>query len=332
MKDIWLKTGCYLTGYNYDIIKNSSEASSKAVKKYLSAILVVSILWGFIGFTFSRRYFHLGITGSSIVALVMVIIVIQIERQIILSMGKNWLVPVFRTIIGIVMAVIGSVIIDQIIFKDDVEKAKISNIQSEVNRILPVKTSELDFQIAQIDSAIILKEAERTAIIDEITKKPFIKSTSSEVKHFQMQRNGQNGEKVDTLVKRTEFTLTDVQNPKADLLPGITDQINQLRKQKTDKENSKINIRQELETELKTKTGFLDELKVLFSILFSSKIALFVWCMFFLFFLSIEVLVLVNKFGDEKNDYDRVIAHQRDTRIKMIDEISERKSSNKPLP
>ena len=84
----------------------------------------------------------------------MIIIVIQIERQIILSVGKNNLVPVFRTLIGIVMAVIGSVIIDQIIFREDVEKAKISNIQTEVNNILPVKTRELDLQIRQIDSAI----------------------------------------------------------------------------------------------------------------------------------------------------------------------------------
>src|SRR5512133_2341877 len=196
MKDMWLKLGCYITGYNYTIIKNSSEASAKTVKKYLSAILIVSILWGFIGYSFAQRYLHTGIAGSSLVSVIMVIIVIQIERQIILSVGRNYLVPVFRTLIGIVMAVIGSVIIDQIIFREDVEKEKISNLQAEVNNILPVKTRELDFQIRQIDSAITLKESERASIIEEITKKPFIKSTSSEIKHFQMQRNGRNGEKV----------------------------------------------------------------------------------------------------------------------------------------
>lgn len=323
MKDLWLRTGCYITGYNYTIIKNSSEASAKTVKKYLSAILIVSILWGFIGFSFAQRYLHTGIAGSFLVSLIMVIIVIQIERQIILSVGRNYLVPVFRTLIGIVMAVIGSVIIDQIIFREDVEKEKISNLQAQVNNILPVKTKELDFQIRQIDSAIMQKEAERAAIIDEITKKPFIKSTSSEIKHFQMQRNGRNGEKVDTLVKRTDLALNDVVNPKAALLPNIADQVNLLREQKAVKENSKINIRQELETEMGSKTGFLDELKVLFSILLSSGIALIVWIMFFLFFMSIEVLVLVNKFGEEKTDYDSIIYHQKDVRMKMLSKLSE---------
>jgi len=323
MKDTWLKTGCFITGYNYGIIRNSSELSSKAVRKNLSAILIVSILWGFIGYCFAQRYLHTGILVSLIVAVIMIIIVIQIERQIILSVGRNKLVPVFRIIIGIVMAVIGSVIIDQIIFREDVEKVKISNIQSEVNNILPVKTRELDLQIRQIDSAISLKESERAAIIEEIGKKPFIKSTSSEIKHYQMQRNGNDGRLADTIVSRTDVALNDIANPKAGLLPGIADQVSQLRKQKAEKENSKINIRQELETELRSKTGFLDELKVLFSILFSSWIALVVWIMFFLFLLSIEIFVLVNKFGDERTDYDTVILHQKDVRINMLKKLSE---------
>jgi hypothetical protein len=323
MKDLWLKTGCYITGYNYGIIKNSSELSAKAVRKYLSAILIVSILWGFIGYCFAQRYLHTWFWGSAAAALVLIVIVIQIERQIILSVGRNKLVPVFRVLIGIVMAVIGSVIIDQIIFREDVAKVKVSNIQTEVNNILPAKTQELDLQIRQIDSAIMRKEAERSAVIEEITTKPFIKSTSSEIRHFQMQRNGENGRLADTIVSRKDVALNDIANPKAGLLPGIADQISQLRKQKADKENSKINIRQELETELSSKTGFLDELKILFSILFSSWIALVVWIMFFLFLMSIEVFVLVNKFGDEKNDYDSVILHQKDVRVKMLNKLSE---------
>ena len=137
-----------------------------------------------------------------------------------------------------------------------------------------------------------------------------------------MQRNNQNGEKVDTLVKRTDFALTDVANPKANLLPDIADQISKLRAQKSEKENSKINIRQELETELNAKTGFLDELKILFGILLSSGIAMTVWLMFFLFFMCVEVFVLINKFGEERNDYDTIILHQKDTRIKMLEKLS----------
>ncbi|MBN1187191.1 MAG: DUF4407 domain-containing protein, partial [Bacteroidales bacterium] len=70
-----------------------------------------------------------------------------------------------------------------------------------------------------------------------------------------------------------------------------------------------------------------DELQVLFSILFSSKIALVVWSMFFLFFLSLEVLVLVNRFGEEKSDYDMIILHQKNTKINILNRLSEKQTA-----
>ncbi|MCJ7820188.1 MAG: DUF4407 domain-containing protein [Bacteroidales bacterium] len=324
MKDLWLKIGCFLTGYKYSIIKESSETSARTVTKYLSAMLIISIIWGFIGYNFSSRYLHTDFIGSTVVSLVMVIIIIQVERKIILSSGKHKMVIFFRVLIGIVMALIGSVIMDQIMFREDVEKQKINNIQEEVNVVLPKKTKELDMQISQLDSAIFIKEAERSAIIDEITRRPFVKSTTTETKHIPLQVNGINGERRDTVVKRTDYTLTDVSNPKGELLPEIEKQISMLREQKSVKENSKINIRQELEQELSSKTGFLDELKVLFEILLTSRIALAVWILFFAFFLTNELFVLVNKFGEKENDYDRIISHQMDVRLKMLDRLTDR--------
>jgi hypothetical protein len=37
MNNWWLKFGCFLTGYNYNILDASSEISAKAVKRYTSA-------------------------------------------------------------------------------------------------------------------------------------------------------------------------------------------------------------------------------------------------------------------------------------------------------
>ena len=124
MRNWWIKFGCFLTGYNYDIMKSSSEASKKSVKKYTAALLIVMILWSLIGFLFTREYIKLDFIGASIAAIVMAVIIIQVERQIILG-AKNGFAMTFRIVIGLVMAVLGSVIIDQIIFKDDIEKKKL---------------------------------------------------------------------------------------------------------------------------------------------------------------------------------------------------------------
>lgn len=316
MQDLWLKFGCFLTGYNYGIVRNSSEASAKTVKRYLSAMLIVSALWGFIGFAFTRRYLHGSYLLASLGSLIMIILVVQIERQIILTVGKNHWAFGFRVAIGIIMAIIGSLILDQVIFKEDIEKNKIQNVQLSVNEILPVKTQELTQQIEQIDNAIAAKENERSALIEEVGKKPMIVSPSSVVKY---QKDTVTGKMiaVDQVV-----TNQSVPNPKATLIPQADLQLKTLREQKTARENEKLNIRQLLEEQLQSKVGFLDELKILFSVLLSSGIALFVWSLLFLFFLSIELFVLVNKYGDSPNDYDRVILHQVETRIRMLDNIA----------
>ncbi len=318
MKDLWVKFGCFLTGYNYAIVKNSSEASAKAVKKYLSALLIVCTLWSFIGYAFTQRYLHGDLYISLIGALVMLVMVIQIERQIILSIGRNSLAYYFRVIIGIVMAVIGSVILDQIIFKDDVEKVQISNIQTEVNRLLPIKTQELTSQIQQLDNSIQLKEIERVNTIIDIGKNPtiYIPSTTN-----QYEKDSDTRKLV--LTNRT-VTNNSIPNPKAEMIPSIVAQIKYLREQKTRKENEKLNIQDLLEKDLKSKKGFLDELKILFSILFSSSVALAVWALIFLFFIAIELFVLVNKLGDSKNDYDKTIMHQMETRIKMLEKLTDK--------
>ena len=309
-KDLGVKFGCFITGHNYLIVKNSSEASAKAVKKYLSAILIISALWGFIGYVFTQRY----LDGNAFIgALSMAILVIQIERQIILEVERNALAYSFRILIGLVMAIIGSIILDQIIFKDDVEKAQISNVQNEVNRLLPIKTQELTSQIQEIDNSIKQKETERRFTIKDIEANPTLNIPSSSVKY-----------QMDTTTKKIveinkTVTTNSIRNPKADFIPQIDAQIKFLREQKTLKENNKLNIQQVLETDLKSKIGFIDELKILFSILLTSGVALFVWILIFIFFIAIELFVLINKFSG-KNDYDITVINQMNTRIKMLND------------
>lgn len=325
MGNLWIRFGCFLTGYNYRLIRSSSEASAKAVKKYLSAILIVSTLWGFIGYAFTQRYLHGDKYTCYTAAALMVIMVIQIERQIILSIGKNTWAYTFRFLIGIVMAIIGSVILDQVIFKEDVEKQKIENVQVSVNKILPLKTQELNQQIQQLDTLIQSKENEKAALINELGAKPTVPTYSSTTQRLKDSTTGE------MLTKSKTESIQPMRNPKWDLVPQIESQLKLLREQKTKKENDKLNVQQVLEDDLKSKVGFLDELKVLFSILFSSGIALFVWILLFCFFLAIELFVLVNKFGDTKNDYDKIIIHQMDIRIKMLEQLAEQNNGRKTV-
>jgi hypothetical protein len=316
MKDSWLKFGCFITGYNYRIVKCSSEASAKAVKKYLSAILIVGTLWGFIGFAFTQRYLHADIPVSIIGAVIMILMVIQIERQIILTLGKKHTAFIFRAIIGFIMAIIGSVILDQIIFKDDIEKLQVGNIQDEVVRILPQKNKELNAQILQIDSSIYAKERERAALISEIGKQPTI-STFSSMDQYERDSTGS------MALSKKSISNQSVPNPKAGLITNIDVQIQTLRQQKFIKENEQLNKKTLLEDELRAKTGFLDELKVLVSILRSSGIALGFWIVLATFFFFIELFVVASKWWDSEIDYDSKILHQNTVQIKLLQHLTD---------
>jgi hypothetical protein len=316
MKDLWLKIGCFITGYNYKIIKCSSEASAKAVKKYLSAILIVGTLWGFIGFAFTQRYLHAGIPVSIVGSVLMILMVIQIERQIILTMGKKSQAFVFRAIIGLIMAIIGSVILDQIIFKDDIEKLQVGNIQNEVIRILPQKNKELNLQILQIDSSIYAKERERAVLINDVGKQPTI-STMSSFDQYEKDSTGT------MALSKKSFNNQSIRNPKAELIPNIDAQIQALRQQKLIKENEQLNKKKLLEDEIKAKTGFLDELKVLASIFCSSGIALGFWIILATFFFFIELFVVASKWWDSEIDYDSKITHQNKVQIKQLQQLTD---------
>lgn len=69
-------------------------------------------------------------------------------------------------------------------------------------------------------------------------------------------------------------------------------------------------LRPLIENELKSKVGFLDELNLMFKILLGSWVALAVWSLFFLFFLGIELFIVVSKWKEKETDYDAVVSQQ----------------------
>ena len=147
---IWyIKFGCFLTGYDFYTLSNCSEVAVRKVKKYTAALIIISIVWAIVGFTFSSRYLKLGTIGCIIGALTSLVLVIQIERQILMVSKTNWKILWARGLLALLMAVIGSLIIDQMIFKEDIDKRKLRTNQEEVDRILPQRTKELDKQIAR---------------------------------------------------------------------------------------------------------------------------------------------------------------------------------------
>lgn len=326
MKDAWIKIGCFLTGYNYSILKNCSEIAKKSVKRYTAAMVIMCLLWGLIGYSFANKYLHASIEASFLTSSLFIIVIIQIERQIIMQTHKNNYLQLFRGIIAIMMAFIGSLIIDQIIFKDDVDLEKEQFINEKVENIYPKRAAIRQKQIDQLKQQLSDKDSQRTALSNSILSKPMTNFTTVQITPVQetvTERDSAGGLRTNTrYVKKTTAINSQIPNPNINLIAPLDSQINLLQRLVLSQGDSLANLRVSIEKLLKEKTGFLDELNIMFSLLAKSNPALLVYIVWFLLLLGLEFFILMNKRHEKSTDYDAMIAHQMEMHIKKLDILS----------
>lgn len=322
MKDRWIRFGCFLTGYKYELLKGCSEIAHRAVKRYTAALMIICILWGFIGYSFVSKYLAADWYYSMLGAGLFVLIILQVERQIILAdsngNAKYWI----RGFIAIVMAIIGSIVIDQNIFREDIKHRERFVLNAEVDSLLPAKERELKAQVGETDSAIAKKDAERKSLVDELNRNPTIKVVTQQdnamlVPTITVDSNNTSVTK-NQIKHNTVFTVNSIQNPKLSMLGPLDQQIKDLRVSKLSQEDRIIKLRNEVEQDAKANNGFLYELKLMYEILRDSVPALIVWLLWFFLLLGIEIFIMVNKMAHVETDYDVTIQHHMDLQKRKL--------------
>lgn len=321
MKNWWIKLGCFLTHYNYEIVMSCSEMTRHTVKRNTSALVIVCIIWSIVGFSFTQRYIQLDLLGSVLGALIACAVVIQIERLILIPGQQTWKKLIFRGLIAILMACIGSLITDQIIFKDDIDKMKVSLLQKDVESIYSTKSKELKFQMQELDSDLAVKEQERKTIIEDLSREPMINQTSSQTRSIPLETIRKDSVSSITstrLLTRVEKSTTSVENPKKSLLPPLDQQILEMRNKRTEKQKDLQILRQSVEDDLSSKFGFIDELNVLMLLLSKSVAAIVIWGVLFAFFFMLECFILMSKIGGQTDDYDETVLHHMELQKKKL--------------
>src|SRR5690606_30271153 len=314
MKDWWLKFGCFLTGFNYKLVKNSSEQSAKNVKKYTSAMLLIVLVWFFIGYSFATRYLHFEIWGGIIGGLVMGFVIVQIERIIILSTKVSVWSTSFRVLLALVMSILGAFIMDQITFKDDIELRKAQVMDERVKLAVQQSEADIEKQLLGLDSMLAGANQKYEAVSADLKKNPVIVTTYTN-SSITKDREGKP-------INSTQSTNKSVmENPKKMELEQLHKQIETLQQKKFELAESITSLKERKEKELKASTGFLDELTLLHSVVTSSNIGIFVYLLFMLFFLAIELFVLVMKLTDKESDYDKLLQHQTNIRVQMLEKL-----------
>jgi hypothetical protein len=322
MKDWWIKTGCFLTGYKYAILTGCSEVAQRAVKRYTSALLIICILWAFIGYSFVSKYLKGEWYVSLVGAALFILIILQVERQIILSDSKGQVKYWIRGLIAAIMAIIGSIVIDQMIFREDIAHRELFELNAQVDSLMPSKEAELRRQSVRIDSNISKKETERVALLADLDKHPTIQMVTRQNDAVPVSSTTIDSNKLSrtstVLVKKTSIAVNSVPNPKMSMLPSLDQQIKDLRAIKVTQENRLIKLRTEVEQEAGANKGFLFELQLMYRILLDSGPALFVWGLWFLLLFGIEIFIMVNKLSHVETDYDVCILHHMELQKRKL--------------
>jgi hypothetical protein len=301
--------GCFLIGWDKNILNECGEASYRQYRKLLSAICIMMILWGTIGYCFADRYINIESCALKLcVSIAFMFIVLCVERVIILTVGKAKLMSVMRVLLALCMAVLGSCIFDQIIFRNDIQQAIQEHREDVISATITKRLAIYDSDIQRITTDMDSLSKATIALNEELQKRPIIKGTnvSTQEQVVGVDENGK-PQKVKTQIVNT-VTLA---NPLAEQLKANNDQIQiystQLEQLRQDKKEVAEKVREEMNQRA---PGFIEELEATLKVVSQSKVSLAFYIILFCFLPFLELFVLTIKMGENKCDYELIVESQ----------------------
>lgn len=301
--------GCFLIGWNKNILKECGEASYRQFRKLLSAICIMMVLWGTIGYCFADRYINIESCLLKIcVALAFMFIVLCVERVIILTVGKARMMSFMRVLLALCMAILGSCIFDQIIFRNDIQQAIQEHREDIIKATITKRLSIYDSDIQRITHEMDSLSKATIVLGEELQKRPTIQGTNVNTQE-QVVGVDENGRP--KKVKVQSVNTVTMANPLAEQLKANNDQIqiysNQLEQLRQDKKD----IAQKTTEEVSQRApGFIEELEATLKVVSQSWISLAFYIILFCFLTFLELFVLTIKMGENKCDYELIVEHQ----------------------
>lgn len=319
--------GCLLIGWNKEILKECGEASHRQYRKLISALCIMMVLWGTIGYCFADRYVNIESTILKVVvSLTFMLIVLCVERVIILTVGKARLMTAMRVMLALCMAFLGACIFDQIIFRNDIQQAIQENREDVIMETVAKRLSIYESDIQRITYEMDSLSKATIKLGEELQKRPTIKGTNVTTQEQVVM--GEDG--APKKVKTQSVNSVTMVNPLAEQLKANNEQIqiysNQLEQLRQDKKD----IVQTTTAEVSQRApGFIEELEATLKVVSKSPVSLVFYIVLFCFLTFLELFVLTIKMGDCKCDYDLIVENQLKLKQNLMEQTSKSLMINK---
>ncbi len=268
MKNLILKISTTLLGESFNELKNETTKSKQKIMLYGTILLMIMILWFINGYLITYQILHFGYLEAILVGIVSMFIVYTIELTIIRMSKVNPLSGIIRVFMAFIIAFIGSLCIDEIVFKSDIENQLKQNIQNETLNIPSIASNKN--RIKQIESDLKNLDNLSFSLRDQMI-----------------------------LESKTGY------GPKTKLIERQLKEINE-RKILLSKQNQDMIDDQKKELLFSdNQYGIIKNLQAFIDFNNKNKIGWVVWSVFFLFFLLIELMCLIYKISSDITSFER---------------------------
>ncbi len=319
--------GCLLIGWDKDILKECGEASHRQYRKLLSALCIMMLLWGTIGYCFADRYINIESTLFKIVVTIaFMLIILCVERVIILTIGKARLMTTMRVMLALCMAFLGACIFDQIIFRNDIQQAIQEHREDVIKATIIKRLSIYESDILRITHDMDSLSKATIALGEELQKRPTIKGTNVTSQEQVVMGDDGTPKKIRT---QSVNTVT-MANPLAEQLKANNEQIQIYSNQLEQLRQEKKDIAQTTTAEVSQRApGFIEELEATLKVVSKSPVSLVFYIVLFSFLTFLELFVLTIKMGDCKCDYDLIVENQLKMKQCIMEQTSHSLLANK---
>lgn len=272
-----LKIYSIIIGENPNYTALFQPASKRKIALYANCLLVPIILWFINGYLLVKNVLEGSIFIALLTALIAASIIFLIERAIIMSNGSK---PIFwfRIILGFIVATLGSISMDEVIFKHDID-----------NQVANYKQEALDNAISNVERYFQNQIATQQSVVNQksIEKNQSLKDAKDEADGSG--GSGQKGvDKIATLkmkiAEKQEADYTIENNKLASLISSL--------------DKAKVDAQMKAEADF-NEDALLLRIRAMFDLIAKDNFMLGVYILFTLFLFCLEFLVVLIKIGSK---------------------------------
>ncbi len=288
-----MKFFCKISGDDYKMLVNETPESRKKVAALATVVFVPVIIWFVIGYLMSTQIMELTSLQGLFVAMVLAFLIFLLERTIIMANG-NWLIKGFRIMLGLVIALLGAIFLDEIVFHKDIEYqlAKMLNVENQrtIDQIDMQYADEISVSRQNIDR--LYNDWQHA--VDEARREADGTGGSGQrgvdgIARLKLEAASNLKDEYDRALANHEFLLSRIEGMKK-MVSANNDVSND---------------------------GLLIRVKALFTLVLNDWVMALIYLLFTLFLFSMEFLVVLIKMGWRQTNYER--------KIDMIEEIGRRR-------